>query len=149
MRRRRCIDPVIALIILIGVAVAIAVAFAGWALNLWNVQSKAGEAIQVAGSTYDPETGILKIRLIVHIKPKAVIYKIDVTGAGISRYWVDNSDVEAGTVTYDSDTGKIIASVGSKFWVSIQLANPKPPGTSVEIRIYTETGYMYRTVVVL
>ncbi len=146
MYRRRCIDPLIALIILIGVTITIAVAFASWAMGLWNTQSRVVEAITIEGSQYTPSNYTLKILLHVHMKPKAVIYKVTISGEEV-EYWLDS--IEVGAVTFDQSTGKIIAPVGSKFWLGAKLPKPLPSGTAVEVRIYTETGYMYRTTIIL
>ena len=151
MRKQRCIDPLVALIVLIGVTIAIAVAFAGWAVNLWNTQSRVLEAIRVTGHVYTPENRTLKLRLVVHMKPKAEIYKVDIVGVEVGstgvNYWVDK--VEVGNVIQDD--GRITAPVGSKFWIGISLpgTKPVPPGTAVEVRIYTESGYLYRTTIIL
>ena len=146
MHRHRCLDPLIALIILIGVTITIAVAFASWTMGLWNAQSRVVEAIAIEGSQYTPSNYTLKILLHVHMKPKAVIYKVTISGEQV-EYWLDS--IEVGAVTFDQSTGKIIAPVGSKFWLGAKLPKPLPSGTAVEVRIYTETGYMYRTTIIL
>jgi hypothetical protein len=137
---RRAMEPVVALIILVGVAIAVALAFASWMLGFWSVHSTIhGQAIDIyEDSYYSAENHTLYLHLKTHIDPEAILW-FEVTGAG-NVTSINVVRVLSGDVQVVDE--KVIAKVGSEFWIAIETSNTVPAGTMVYFKIYTEKGYV-------
>ncbi len=137
---RRAIEPIIALIILIGVTIAMAIAFTSWLLGFWGVHSTIhGQAIEVyEDSYYSVSNHTLYLHLKTHIDPEAILW-FEVANAGNITN-VSIVEVLSGHVWLADD--KIIAKEGSEFWVAIRTSQVIPAGSMVYFKIYTEKGYV-------
>ncbi|MEB2836242.1 MAG: hypothetical protein GSR80_000264 [Desulfurococcales archaeon] len=138
--KRRAIDPVVSLIIIIAATIAVALAFASWMYGFWGVHARVhGQLVEIYDDTYfNSSNSTLMIHVKVHIDPSAVLW-VEVPGAHITS-------VSLGKIVSGSPQvvdGKVYAPVGSEFWLAVRLDRSYPAGTTVYFRIYTEKGYVF------
>ncbi|MEB3816862.1 MAG: hypothetical protein LRS46_02860 [Desulfurococcales archaeon] len=138
--KRRSIEPVVALIILIAATIAVSIAFVSWLVGFWNIHSTIhGQAIEIFGDSYfDSKSSTLYLHIKTHIDPTATLwFKVD--DASI----VDIRIVNTTTGSAEIVNGRVVASVGSEFWVALKVSKSIPSGTQVYFKVYTEKGYVY------
>ncbi len=138
---RRGIHPTISQIIVVAVALAVTFAAVSWLWNIWNTRSSSElEGIQLLpGSEAYASNKTLILHLKTHIKPNVVITEVRVSGFNVTN--VSVGKVESGSAYIDSE-GRLVAKVGSVFVLKVGLDKAPTPGSMINVKLYTETGYV-------
>jgi len=129
----RGIEPVIAAVILIAIAVVVAIAVIGWIMGLWGAVTTPREQLSVTGVSFTTD-GTLTLIITNSGGTTAKITSVSINGPGCTT---------TGTASPDQ-----IPSGQSKTVdvTPTETCNPIP-GVMYSVTVYTETGGAYPTVV--
>ena len=149
---RTGISNVLAIILIVTVALIISVAATYYLISVVTpIYEKGAETLMIKGDSYitkNVSTYIAKIHLYSNIKPALVIYAIEVGSKFIK---LNNKTANISSLTQGSaeltDKG-LILSPGTDVWIEIQVSENLSIGNYVEVKAYTEIGYVYRGVLI-
>ena len=149
---RTGISNVVALILIVTVALVISVAVAYYLISVVTpIYEKGAETLVIKGDSYitrNDSTYIAKMHLYSNIKPALVIYAIEVGSKFIK---LNNKNANISSLTQGSaeltDKG-LILSPGTDVWIEVQIPENLSIGNYVEVKAYTEIGYVYRGILI-
>ncbi len=149
---RTGISNVIALILIVTVALVISVSVAYYLISVVSpLYEKGAETLMIKGDSYitkNDSTYIAKIHLYSNIKPALVIYAIEI---GSKYIKLSDENVNISSLTQGSaeltDKG-LILNPGTDVWIEVQISENLSIGNYVEVKAYTEIGYVYRGVLI-
>jgi len=152
MKCRLGISNVLALILIVAVALTISIAVAIYLVSVVSpVYEKGAETLMIKGDSYITKNDsiyIAKIHFYSNIKPALVVYAIKI-GANTIKLNKENaniSELTQGTAKLTSDGLEL--SPGTDVWVEIKVPGNLNIGNYIEVKAYTETGYVYRGLLV-
>ncbi|MEM2234185.1 MAG: archaellin/type IV pilin N-terminal domain-containing protein [Desulfurococcaceae archaeon] len=131
----RGIEPVIAAVILIAIAVVVAIAVIGWIMGLWGAVSTPREQLSVTG-----------LNLTIS-KNENVTYLMITNSGGVAAEITSVSVSGIACTSSIEDSNKIIEP-GKSMTVKVGLQGCEPiPGAMYTVIVYTKAGGAYPTVV--
>lgn len=123
---RRAVSPVIATVIIVGVAIAISIAVAGWLLGLWGGLASGSPQVQVSGVIVGTD-GTTQIYIVNKGSGADEIVKVTLNdGKNIYELTPDQTSISA------NFKGWIKASPGNTSKISLTA------GQSVTVKVYFE-----------
>jgi flagellin-like protein len=134
---RKAISPIIATVILIAVTLAIGVAIAAWIMGIWGGMGGT-ESLKILPNSTLTVDGTVKLKLTIKNEGSrdAKIVGVEVmVGAGACKLTPDNelSIIRAGGMVTGTATG---------------TCSGLTPGASYTVRVITEAGNVYQTMLV-
>ena len=144
------ISVLLPVVIILAVTIAIVFCFIGIIMNWWSIIPGKAEELLIYPDSYIKEESNSKtvyLHIRSDLKPQAIIIAVKVgprtfyyTEGAIHLY-----SIEEGTAQ-EIDRG-IALSPGTIAWITVNIGNYTPPalmGTTVQIHIITEEGFMYK-----
>ncbi|MCX8198410.1 MAG: hypothetical protein N3E36_00005 [Sulfolobales archaeon] len=130
----RGIEPVIAAVILIAIAVVVAIAVIGWIMGLWGAVTTPREQLSVTGVSLTTTSGAVQLKLIVVNSGGAAakVIRVSINGPGCVAIAEEETTI---------DPGK-----SEDVTVTFENCNPVS-GSMYSVTVYTEAGGAYPTVV--
>ncbi|MEM1961944.1 MAG: archaellin/type IV pilin N-terminal domain-containing protein [Sulfolobales archaeon] len=146
MSLRRGIEPIIATVILVAVALIIAVAVVGYLMGLFGGLTGGQPQISITSITAKNDSGGLKIEMYLSNAGAGSdkLVKIEVIHGGTSTAYIPESKtlsgVSSATVSVSpSATGAVVIAGNYKGWVTIQTGyKSAAPGDTVILKLYFE-----------
>ncbi|MCS7127654.1 MAG: archaellin/type IV pilin N-terminal domain-containing protein [Desulfurococcaceae archaeon] len=131
----RGIEPVIAAVILIAIAVVVAIAVIGWIMGLWGAVTTPREQLSVTGVSLTTTSGAVQLKLIVVNSGGALanITSVSINGpncATTNTTYIEIGPGESREVTVIFTTNCILVT-----------------GSMYSVTVYTKAGGAYPTVV--
>ena len=152
MKLRRGISTALATVIIVAVALVISVAAAYYVISVVApVYEKGAETLMIKGDSYITKNNssyIAKIHMYSDIKPALVVYAVK-----IGPKYIKLNTSSATIISYSGGKAELtnkglVLSPGADVWVELQLAGDLSIGNFIEIKAYTEIGYVYNSVLV-
>ena len=146
-------------VLMIAIALAIVAGAISWITGLWGQESASTtERIFIHQDSriyldYSTNTVWLELHISSDIKPSVEIYKI--TLYNIEGIPSSVLSVEQGGPVIIKPDGTVVLPAGTEAWIKVDFPGLNPAnvhpvyGSNAEIKIYTNTGYMYKTLVIL
>ncbi len=156
---RRGIADSLTEVLMIAIAIAVIAGAVSWITGLWGQESASTtERIFIHQDSriyldYNNNNVWLELHISSDIKPSVEIYKVtlyDIEGTASSVLSVE----QGGPVTIKPD-GTIVIPAGTEAWIKVNFPGLSPTsvhpvyGSNAEIKVYTNTGYMYKSLVTL
>jgi len=138
----KALEPVIAVVIIVAVALVITIGFVGWITGFWsNFITTHSESIYIyPDSYYNVTEKALYLHLKTNIKPKVIISGIKVDELEVQS--LSLRTLVSGSVEVN-DNGDVVASVGSEFWLKVITSGAPSAGSTVHVKLYTDSGFVY------
>jgi len=143
------VSKVITLAIITALTLIIGISFTSYITSVITpLFEKYPEEFQIKGDSYISKAGdsyIIKLHVFSNIKPLVVVYAIELGGIYI-RLNADNTEIEnvfKGSISIDNEGLKLTP--GTDALIRINMTSVELNlGNFVEIKAYTETGYVYK-----
>jgi len=141
MYLRKGISPILATVIIIAVTLVIAIGVIGWIMGIWGGFGTT-ESLQIYPDSNLTTSGTI----VIHVKntgsATATINKIEVVGGNSST----GLSVTSGDCT--ENDGKVSISAGEECYVkATDLGSGYTAGATYQVKIYTDAGNVYSTVI--
>jgi len=142
------IGKAIAILILTSIALILSIALTSHIITaITPLFEKYPETLLIKGDSYiTKEDGnyILMLHMFSNIKPIVIVYAIEVGGTYI-RISTENTEILTVNSGHAELTNKGLSlRPGTDVWISIRVQSSFSLGNYVEVKAYTETGYVYR-----
>ncbi len=137
----------LALMVIIAISIALAMSVIWFCLSVWSdLPRRAQEVVEVLGdSYYSYTTSTLYLHLYTNYKPYAVIYRIELFNRILNLSEAKIVKIENGRA--EIRDGKLVLWAGTRAWIAIPISSYIPSITYLEVKVYTEQGYVYRGIV--
>ncbi len=143
------ISVLLPVVIILAVTIAIVFCFIGIIMNWWSIIPGKAESVFIYPDSYIKEESnskIVHIHIKSNIKPQLFIKAVKV---GVKTFYYDSMNVEKveqGEAKKIEGRG-IALTPGTIAWITVNIGNYNPPalaGTTVEVDIITEEGFIYK-----
>jgi len=144
----KAISNTIAIVILTTITLIIALTLATYIYTIFiPIQEKSLETL-IKGDSYitkSNESYEIYLHLYSNIKPRLTIYALELSNLFVKLNSGDNIDiirVNSGNIILSSKG--LILSPGTDVWLKVRVAKDLNIGNIVEVKIYSEAGYVYK-----
>jgi len=143
------VSELLPVVVIVGITVSVVFCFVGIIMGWWNIMSGKAESVLIYPDSYIEETQnskIVHIHVKSNIKPQLIIKAVKV---GAKTFYYDSMNVEKveqGEAKKIEGRG-IALTPGTIAWITVDIGSYNPPalaGTTVEVDIITEEGFIYK-----
>ena len=150
---RTGISNVVALILIVTVALVISIAVAYYLISaVTPIYEKSSETLVIRGDSYITKsngTYIARIHFYSNIRPKLMIYAVKIG----PKYVKLNTSSNVRIMSYSGGKAELtdkglVLEPGTDAWIEVQVQGDLSIGNFIEVKAFTEAGYVYRGVLV-